>query len=62
MEVTKVEVQSRQKRPLNGAWQGKQVFNNNREDSLERTYAKAQKYKTQGNGGMEGRTSLGQKI
>lgn len=37
--------QNTQKRPLNGAWQGKQVFNNNREGSLERTYAKAQKHR-----------------
>lgn len=58
MGVAKVEVQKRQKRPLNGAWKGKQVFNNNREGSLERTYAKAQKHKAQ----WGGWTSLGQRL
>lgn len=61
MGVPKGEVQSRQKRHLNRVQQGKQVFNNNREGGLERTYAKAQKHKAQGNEGA-GWTSLGQRL
>lgn len=49
MGETNGKVQNRRKRTLNWALKGKQVSNNNRESSLERAYAKAQKHGTQGN-------------
>lgn len=48
-EQPKVEVQNRRNRTLKQAQQGKQVFSNNKESSLNRAYVKAQNHETYGN-------------
>lgn len=53
-------VQNRRRRTLNWALKGKQIFNNNRKNSLKIAYAKVQKHRTHKNG--KNRVTLGQRI
>ena len=56
-EQPQVDIQNRKRRILDWLLQGKQVFNNNRESSLYRTYTKAQKYERGFPGGSDGEES-----
>ena len=56
-EQPQVDIQNRKRRILNWLLKGKQVFNNNRESSLYRTYTKAQKYERGFPGGSDSKES-----